>query len=103
MNQRATPKPPAPAPAPNAPPEPKVADPTSGKPGRTTPKAQGRLAPRLPHERDESSDSQPSATQPIIEQARQDVQRGLVDTDRGPVLDKVYERVTGRGGRSKKR
>jgi hypothetical protein len=45
----------------------------------------------MPHERDESADSQTSAPQPIIEQARQDVERGLVDTDRGPVLDELYE------------
>jgi len=88
MNQRATPKPPAAAPGA---PAPKVEDPTPGRASHTTPEVQGQPAPRLPHERDESSDSQTSAPQPIIEQARQDVRRGLVDTDRGPVLNEVYE------------
>jgi hypothetical protein len=89
MNQRATPKPPAAAPKDPAPT--KVEDPTPGRSSHTTPEVKGRLAPRLPHERDESSDSQTSAPRPVIEQARQDVRRGLVDTDRGPVLDEVYE------------
>jgi hypothetical protein len=53
-------------------------------------------APRLPHERDESADSQrnsePSAPR-MAEAAREDVERGRVDTDKGPVLDQVYDRV----------
>jgi hypothetical protein len=53
-------------------------------------------APRAPHEHDESADSQqagdPSARS-IGEIAREDIERGLVDTDKGPVLDETYERV----------
>ena len=53
-------------------------------------------SPRMPHERDESADSQqasePSARS-VGEQARKDVERGLVDTDKGPVLDETYDRV----------
>ena len=53
-------------------------------------------APRMPHERDESSGSQaadePSA-QRIGEAGRQDIERGSVDTDKGPVLDQTYDRV----------
>lgn len=53
-------------------------------------------SPRMPHERDESADSQgasdPSARS-IGEQAREDIERGLVDTDKGPVLDETYDRV----------
>ena len=50
----------------------------------------------MPHERDESADSQgqqePSA-QRLGDQARKDLERGLVDTDRGPALDAIYDRV----------
>jgi hypothetical protein len=53
-------------------------------------------APRLPHERDESADSQrgtePSAQQ-LGEASQADAQRGSVDTDKGPVLDRTYQRV----------
>lgn len=52
--------------------------------------------PRMPHERDESADSQ-SAQEPSGErvgrQAQEDIERGLVDTDKGPVLDQVYDKV----------
>ena len=37
--------------------------------------------PRLPHERDESEDSQASTPRPDMEQAYEDIERGLVDTD----------------------
>jgi len=66
--------------------------------GKTVP-AQGdkqQRAPRTPNERDESSDSQagdePSAAR-VGRQGREDVERGLVDTDKGPVLDQVYDKV----------
>jgi hypothetical protein len=53
-------------------------------------------SPRLPHERDESADSQaegdPSARS-VGQAAREDIERGVVDTDKGPVLDEVYDRV----------
>lgn len=52
--------------------------------------------PRTPHERDESADSQ-AASEPsgdaIGRQAHDDLERGLVDTDKGPVLDKAYDKV----------
>jgi len=56
----------------------------------------GESAPRLPHERDQSSDSQQTpdgtdGTTPAVgRQALEDVERGLVDTDRAPVTDRVY-------------
>lgn len=57
---------------------------------------QDRVAPRMPHERDESADSQvasePSA-QHMGELAREDIERGVVDTDKGPVLDETYEKL----------
>lgn len=56
--------------------------------------------PRLPFERDESSDSQNMPIPPngnVIEQGRRDVERGLVDTDAGRRADAV-ERGEGSGG-----
>ncbi len=47
----------------------------------------GESAPRLPHEHDQSSDSQTSAdgAPPRVgRQAHEDVERGVVDTDSGP-------------------
>jgi hypothetical protein len=61
--------------------------------GKTKVEQGGESAPRLPHEHDQSSDSQQSqdGTAPRVgKQAFDDVERGLVDTDRGPVTDRVY-------------
>jgi hypothetical protein len=51
--------------------------------------------PRLPHERDESVDSQACATppDPLIEKAAHDARLGHVDSDRGPVVDELYRRT----------
>lgn len=62
-------------------------------PAVTTPSRANRREPRLPHERDESSDD-PNApinldAQAVGRQAASDVARGLVDTDRGPVLERL--------------
>jgi hypothetical protein len=66
--------------------------------GNTVP-AQGETqdrSPRMPHERDESADSQagqePSARRVGV-QAQEDMERGLVDTDKGPALDEAYDKV----------
>ena len=66
--------------------------------GNTLP-AQGprqERAPRMPHEQDESADHQggeePSARR-MGGMAHDDVARGLVDTDKGPVLDQTYEKL----------
>jgi hypothetical protein len=61
-------------------------------PDVTTPSRANRREPRLPHERDQSSEPQAPVieeTRQVGEQAARDVERGLVDTDRGPVLDKL--------------
>ena len=53
-------------------------------------------APRLPSEHDESADSQAQATpgnQVVGKQAYDDLKNGLVDTDRGPVVNKLYDKV----------
>lgn len=41
-----------------------------------------RQAPRTPHERDQSSDSQQGEPNEIIEQAYRDIEEGRQDTDR---------------------
>ena len=61
--------------------------------GNTKIEQGGDSAPRLPHERDESSDSQQTQDAQPSEVGRKghdDIERGVVDTDRGPVTDRVY-------------
>lgn len=65
--------------------------------GRTTPAQSettlGQPVPRLPHEHDESSDSQASRTagqRQLGARSYADVMKGLVDTGQGPVMDKTY-------------
>ncbi|MDM0106305.1 hypothetical protein QTH97_15265 [Variovorax sp. J22R24] len=61
--------------------------------GKTKVEQGGESAPRLPHEHDQSSDSQRNqdGTAPRVgRQAFNDVERGVVDTDRGPEADRVY-------------
>jgi hypothetical protein len=50
--------------------------------------------PRLPHERDESSDSHNDDAQPrpLIRKAHDDVTKGRVDTDRGTPMNDTYQR-----------
>ncbi|MBC7956002.1 MAG: hypothetical protein H7Y33_09060 [Cytophagales bacterium] len=61
--------------------------------GRTSPSIEQEPVPRLPHERDESSDSQIGGEpRPIIQQAHDDVMAGRVDTDRGVPMDQAYKR-----------
>jgi hypothetical protein len=62
--------------------------------GNTLPRVNGDKSPRLPHEHDESSDSQHEAQpQEVMQQAHKDVRRGLVDTDRSKQMDEVYNRT----------
>ncbi|MBP6405609.1 MAG: hypothetical protein KA335_08150 [Ramlibacter sp.] len=72
-----------------------------GRPaGQTTP-AQGETTtphkvPRLPHERDLSADSQArgeASGKKLGKQAHKDLERGLVDTGKGPAMDRAYRRV----------
>lgn len=60
--------------------------------GKTTVTQDQMKKPPLPHERDESTSSTPPVPRKVIEQARRDVSRGLVDTDKGPVLDEAYRK-----------
>lgn len=53
----------------------------------------GDSAPRLPHERDQSSDSQQAQGGQHAQLGRKghdDVERGVVDTSRGAESDRVY-------------
>ena len=61
--------------------------------GDTTSVRENEREPRLPHEHDESSDSQRKNPdhERIGRQAHADVERGLVDTDRGPVIERVND------------
>jgi len=65
----------------------------NGEDGHTKVEQDGDTAPRLPHERDQSADSQKhpggEATE-VGKQAFKDTQSESVDTDRAPVTDKVY-------------
>jgi hypothetical protein len=70
----------------------------SSRQGDTVP-VQGETqqrAPRMPHERDESADGQ-AASEPSGQRmgraAHDDLERGLVDTDKGPALDQAYDKV----------
>ena len=52
----------------------------------------GRPAPRLPHERDESSDSGTGAPSEAMRRAHDDAASGKPATDRGEATDAVYRR-----------
>ncbi|HWI82930.1 hypothetical protein [Ramlibacter sp.] len=74
------------------------ASPAGKAPQGETQTAQGpaqQPAPRMPHERDESAHSQ-AASEPSQQRAGQlahdDVARGLVDTDKGPVIEEAYRK-----------
>jgi len=76
----------------------RTAHPTGATPakdgGQTKPMIDGKSAPKLPHERDESADSQQArntSIEQVGQQAFDDVASGQVDTDRGPVTQRVYE------------
>jgi hypothetical protein len=60
--------------------------------GKTTPNVTGQPAPRLPHERDESSDSGVGAPSDLMKRAHDDVESGKTGTDKGEATDAVYRR-----------
>ena len=61
--------------------------------GRTQPVINSEPAPRLPHEHDESSDSQTNGgVRPVMQQAHDDLESGKVDTDRGVPMHEAYQR-----------
>jgi hypothetical protein len=63
------------------------------KDGETQVEQGGDSAPRLPHEHDESSDSQKNqdgSASDVGQRAHDDVERGVVDTSKGEETDRVY-------------
>jgi hypothetical protein len=58
----------------------------------TLPDVHGRPAPRLPHERDESSDSGTGAPSEVMRRAHDDVASGKTGTDKGEATDAAYRR-----------
>lgn len=70
---------------------------------KTAPPASPGDAPRLPHERDESSDSQDSGgPREDMQQAYEDLEHGLVDTDlrSAPAVDETTRAATTQAGAS---
>ena len=60
--------------------------------GQTTPQKAERRADKAPHERDESSASQQREPSELMQQAHDDVERGVVDTSRAEATDATYGR-----------
>jgi hypothetical protein len=76
-------------------------DPKLARRSTTHRNVKGETAPRLPHERDESSDSGTVTPDPLMRQAGEDAASGRPSTDRGEVTDELYQRTLrdqGRGG-----
>ena len=65
---------------------------TSDERARTQANVKGQSAPRLPHERDESSDSGTGAPSDVVRRAHDDVVGGKTGTDKGEATDEVYRR-----------
>ncbi len=57
--------------------------------GQTVPSRNQQPEPRLPHERDESSDSHPGTSDERVEQAARDLADGQQDTGRSPVVTEL--------------
>ncbi len=57
--------------------------------GQTLPSRHEQPEPRLPHERDESSDSHPGTEDERIQQAARDLANGQQDTGRSPVVTEL--------------
>jgi hypothetical protein len=57
--------------------------------GLTLPSRHGQPEPRLPHERDESTDSHPGTEDERIKQAARDLADGQEDTGRTPVVTEL--------------
>jgi hypothetical protein len=65
--------------------------------------ADGRSVPRMPHERDESSDQQGGPPPEIMKKAHDDAVSDKVDTSRAEATDKTYrDNLRGRKGKSPK-
>ncbi|KQP23336.1 hypothetical protein [Pseudorhodoferax sp. Leaf267] len=71
-----------------------VVEPGAVGPGATHAVVDGEVAPRLPHERDESSDSGTGEPSERMHQAARDVAHGHVDVPRGPATQRYYSELT---------
>lgn len=60
--------------------------------GKTLPDVEGKSAPRMPHERDESSDNGTGAPSEVVRRARDDVVGGRTGSDKGEATEDVYRR-----------
>ncbi len=58
-----------------------VPDKEANPPGTRSQDGQSDAMPRLPHERDETHQSQQSGPRPVVQQAASDTERGLEETD----------------------
>ncbi len=67
-------------------------EPEPSKTSHTHSSRDGEKAPRLPHERDESSDSGTGAPSDVMRQAKEDVDSGKRPTDRSEATDAAYQR-----------
>lgn len=88
FSKSTSPKPPGTQPAPPARKRSPTGATTQHLPGDDT-----EADTRLPHERDESSDSQESAPREVLKRAYDDLKSGQQDTDRGAPMDEVYRRT----------
>ena len=65
-------------------------------PSGTRADVDGESSPRLPHERDESSDSGTGAPSDVMHIAHDDVESGKVATDKSEGTDATYEKLRSR-------
>jgi len=68
-------------------------DPALARRSTTHANVKGETAPRLPHERDESSDSGTAGADPLMRQAAEDIESGKRPTDRSETTDALYGRT----------
>ena len=62
----------------------------------------GEVAPRLPHEHDQSSDSGTGEPSELMDKAADDVKNGRTDVPRGPQTQQHYSDLTGRARKQAK-
>lgn len=71
-------------------------------PGATHSVVKGEVAPRQPHERDESSDSGTGEPTEVMHKAAEDVHKGHSDRPRGPQTQADYSDLTEKAARPTK-
>jgi hypothetical protein len=62
----------------------------------------GEVAPRLPHERDESPDGGSGEPTEFMRKAADDLDRGQADEPRGPEVQRRYTELTEQSGKETK-